>query len=77
MRTHKEIVKDVLQHWNNKDIVSFLTHFGGKFKYILITNTLGTTENDITPGDCRGLSAKLYPLNQFKHLKVKRNKNCF
>lgn len=58
------IVKDVLQHWSNEDIINFLEDHK-YFKYILITNTLGTSENDITPGDCRGLSAKLYPLNQF------------
>lgn len=59
------ILKDVLQHWSNNDILLFLTEFRSKFKYILITNTIGTSENDIIPGDCRGLSAKLYPLNQF------------
>lgn len=68
------ILKDVLQHWSNDQIIDFLsgvinaekskyTEIG--FKYILITNTLGTSENDITPGDCRGLSANLYPLKQF------------
>lgn len=58
------IMKDVLQHWSNDDIISFLID-AEHFKYILITNTLGTTENDITAGDCRGLSANLYPLKQF------------
>lgn len=58
------IIKDVLQHLSNDDIISILTHHR-HFKYILITNTLGTTENDITPGDCRGLSANSYPLKQF------------
>lgn len=66
------ILKDVLQHWSNNDIINF---FGSifrnpsliqtPFKYILITNTIGTSENDITPGDCRGLSANSYPLKQF------------
>lgn len=66
------ILKDVLQHWDNQSIIDFFNSIYRNpsfvivpIKYILITNTLGTSENDITPGDCRGLSAKLYPLNQF------------
>ncbi len=59
------ILKDILQHWENSAISLFLSNEIPLYKYILITNTLGTSEHDITPGDCRGLSAKLYPLNQF------------
>lgn len=59
------ILKDVLQHWSNNDIIDLLTIATNQFKYILITNTLGTSENDINPGDCRGLSANAYPLKQF------------
>lgn len=59
------ILKDVLQHLENDSIIDILEENKDNFKYILITNTLGTSEHDITPGDCRGLSAKLYPLKQF------------
>jgi hypothetical protein len=59
------ILKDVMQHWANKDIIEFIPLAKVAFKYILITNTIGTSENDILPGDCRGLSAKLYPLKEF------------
>jgi hypothetical protein len=61
------IIKDVLQHWSNADIISFLNKQIPHFKYILITNSNYQTsdDEDIEPGQSRGLSAKFYPLKQF------------
>jgi SAM-dependent methyltransferase len=63
------IVKDVLQHWSVADIDKFLIDATTKkdFKYILITNTASqTTDNqDIEPGDCRGLCARFEPLKKY------------
>lgn len=61
------ILKDVLQHWSNADIISFLAKQITRFKYILITNSnyQGSDDEDIEAGQSRGLSAKFYPLKQF------------
>lgn len=62
------ILKDVLQHWSNEQIVSFLYAQRGKFKYILITNSnhQQSDDEDIKDGESRGLSANFYPLKLFK-----------
>jgi len=41
------ILKDVLQHWSNREISGFLTYLVGlgRFKYLLVTNS--TTSKDI------------------------------
>lgn len=64
-KTDLLILKDVLQHWSNWDIVCFLDQYSALHKYILITNTLGHAEADIEPGQCRGLSAKFEPLKKY------------
>ena len=60
------LLKDVLQHWNNQEIVEFLDHVTPNFKYILITNSR-TQSRDWENGDSRNrpLSCKFYPLKQF------------
>ena len=61
------ILKDVLQHWNNQEIVEFLDHVTPNFKYILITNSR-TQSEDWQDGENRNrpLSCKFYPLKKFK-----------
>lgn len=56
------IVKDVLQHWPNKDIFSFLSRLS-QFKYALITNcSLGINVNaDIELGQFRPLNLNAPP----------------
>lgn len=63
------IVKDVLQHWSLNQITWFMDNVTGfcDFKYILITNTASQTADnqDIEPGDCRGLCARFEPLKKY------------
>lgn len=63
------ILKDVLQHWTNKDVEAFLKRESGKFKYILITNNSNQTEDNQDSADphihTRALSARFEPLKQF------------
>lgn len=61
------ILKDVLQHWSNADIVSFLDKNATRFKYTLITNTQSQSfdNEDIETGQTRGLSAKFEPLKKY------------
>lgn len=61
------IVKDVLMHWCNEDIVEFLNLAIPNFKYILLINTsIGAAENrPNTSPNFQPLSYKEYPLNQF------------
>jgi SAM-dependent methyltransferase len=58
------IVKDVLQHWPNKDIIVFLSRLT-RFKYALITNCiLGSRVNaDIALGQFRPLDLNAPPFN--------------
>ena len=64
------ILKDVLQHWPNLDIVKFLKRLiqSDKCLYILITNCSNSDDprSDIKIGDWKPLNPKLYPLKQFK-----------
>ena len=59
------ILKDVLQHLPNANIVKILDWLYKNGKYVLITNCHGQHYNgqDISIGDCRGLSGKYFPLN--------------
>lgn len=60
------ILKDVLQHWTNDEIVKFIDECRGKFKYIWICNTLYEGDRpDILAGDCCGMSAKFEPLKRY------------
>lgn len=63
------IVKDVLQHWSVAQIIGFLNDAIGwaNFKYILITNTASQEfdNQDIEPGQTRGLCAKFEPLKKY------------
>lgn len=63
------LVKDVLQHWTNEQVISFLNDNLHKFKYIIITNNSGQTSNwedSATPHiQTRPLSAKFYPLKNY------------
>ena len=44
------IIKDVFQHWNNKDITSFLKKYAKRYKYILCTNTInGSWQHETEP----------------------------
>ncbi len=62
------IIKDVIQHWPNKNIIKFIKKLikSKKVKYILITNcSHQTNDNDIKFGDWRPLHPFKYPLNKF------------
>jgi len=63
------ILKDVIQHWDLKNIYQFLDYLveSKKFKYILLCNCCGqTTDNtDIENGGGRPLSAKFFPLKKY------------
>nr|QBK85500.1 MAG: methyltransferase domain protein [Marseillevirus LCMAC101] len=63
------ILREVLQHWCNRDIISLLTYCidTRKFRYILICNCCKNFEKkDISNGDFRTLTAEKYPLNIFQ-----------
>lgn len=63
------IIKDVLQHLCNKDIVDLLQYIitNKKYKYIIITNCCRQMfdNQDVVNGDFRKLTANLNPLKQF------------
>lgn len=69
MKADLLIVKDVLQHWSNEQINHFLSDatVWSDFKYILITNTASQKydNEDIVPGDTRGLCARFEPLKKY------------
>lgn len=60
------IMKDILQHWSVAQINAHLSNLH-RFKYILITNTASQEfdNQDITPGDTRGLCARFEPLKKY------------
>jgi hypothetical protein len=68
------ILKDVLQHWSVENIYIFLDYLveNKKFKYILISNHSGQTENNlnIIDGDFRPLNCELLPLKKYNCLKL-------
>jgi hypothetical protein len=60
------IVKDVLQHWLNDEIVYFLDRVTNNFTYILITNSCKQTEDwQEEPKRSRPLSCDFYPLKKY------------
>jgi SAM-dependent methyltransferase len=60
------IVKDVLQHWMNIEIISFLDEVIKNFKYIIITNSSAQHSDwQDTPERDRPLSCKFYPLKKY------------
>lgn len=64
------IVKDVFQHWSNKDIRTFLDYLviHKRYKYILIINCSRQTEDnkDISTGGYRELNSSYAPLKDYK-----------
>ena len=64
------ILKDILQHWLNDEIVLFLEKIIPNYKFILITNSSDQTADwQEEPIRSRPLSCDFYPLKQFKPLK--------
>jgi len=60
------IIKDVLQHWTNKEITTFLNNVKDQFKFILILNSSPQGEDwQETPERNRPLSCKYYPLKKY------------
>ena len=68
------ILKDVIQHWSLDNIYTFLDYLVGhkKFRYILICNCCGQTQDDtnITTGDYRQLSCEYLPLKKYNARKL-------
>ena len=67
------ILKDVIQHWPNTKIISFLQKLvkTTSFKYILLVNDHTSQENtDIAYGWYRPLNWHLPPFNQFNIVKI-------
>jgi SAM-dependent methyltransferase len=61
------ILKDVLQHWRNKEITTFLDAIIENFKYVLITNSSQQTSDwQDEPDRSRPLSCKYFPLKQYQ-----------
>lgn len=60
------ILKDVLQHWTNKEITTFLDNVKNQFKFILISNSSPQGEDwQETPERNRPLSCNYYPLKKY------------
>jgi len=60
------LVKDVLQHWLNDEIVYFLDNIINNFNYILITNSCDQTQDwQDEPARSRPLSCDFYPLKKY------------
>ena len=68
------ILKDVIQHWSQKDIYIFLDYLveSKKFKYILIINcsTQISDYDDIYAGGFRSLSCRFFPLKKYNAKKL-------
>jgi trans-aconitate methyltransferase len=61
------VVKDVLQHWTNDEVIDFLDKVLDNYEYILITNSSSQThDNQDTPYRSRPLSSKYLPLKKYK-----------
>lgn len=64
------LVKDVLQHWSFATIQEFIPVFN-RYKYVLVTNCIGTVENainiDIHDGEFRPLDISKAPFNVNAH----------
>jgi len=62
------LLKDILQHWNNEEITTFLDKVSPNFKYIIITNSSAQQKDweDIQGRfGGRPLSCKYYPLKKY------------
>lgn len=61
------IIKDVLQHWDNKTVLKVTYHLLKKCRYALITNCCDQTIEtlDISLGRFRPLNRKFFPLSLF------------
>lgn len=60
------LVKDVLQHWLNDEIVYFLDNVVNNFKYVLITNSSDQQHDwQDVPVRSRPLSCCFYPLKKY------------
>jgi 2-polyprenyl-3-methyl-5-hydroxy-6-metoxy-1,4-benzoquinol methylase len=60
------ILKDVLQHWLNDEIIYFLDNIVNNFKYVLITNSSDQTHDwQDTPARSRPLSCDFFPLKKY------------
>lgn len=63
------ILKDVLQHWNNSEVITLLDYLTTckKFKYIIITNCSDASYDnyDTKTGKHRPLSARYMPLRKY------------
>jgi 2-polyprenyl-3-methyl-5-hydroxy-6-metoxy-1,4-benzoquinol methylase len=66
------LIKDVFQHWDNDEVVYFLTNIKSNFKFVLITNSCKQTEDNQIGLNDRSLSAKYNPLKQFNAIIVER-----
>jgi hypothetical protein len=70
------ILKDVLQHWSNENIHTFLDYLVDckKFQYILICNCCNQIQDnlDIPDGRTRQLSCDLLPLKKYDPIRVLR-----
>jgi len=65
------ILKDVIQHWINDEIIHFLDNTINNFKYILITNSCDQkTDWQDTPERSRPLSCDFYPLKKYNIKKL-------
>lgn len=68
------ILKDILQHWCNKDIYTFLDYLceNNKFKYILIVNCCNQVQDnqDSPTGEGRPLSCNFLPLKKYNPKKI-------
>ena len=68
------ILKDVIQHWSLDNIYNFLDYIVEykKFKYILICNCCGQTQDDVNilDGKWRALSCNYLPLKKYNAIKL-------
>jgi len=73
------ILKDILQHWNNEEIISFMDKLTSEnHKYILIVNNYKDSKNENRDINNRyhyaKIDAKKYPLNKYKPLVILKYK---
>ena len=65
------LIKDVLIHWNNSEIIDYLSKLIQKpFRYIVLVNCYSKVNNDIITGSHHTLSSDTYPLNQFNPVSI-------
>ena len=67
------IIKDVLQHWNNEEIIFFLDKIINNYKFIIINNSSSQQEDweELTNRmSGRPLSCNYYPLKKYNIKKI-------